>query len=46
MGKEDILPAAVIRKRTMIVSLEEETIQEQNALKEEYQGKHSELSRS
>jgi hypothetical protein len=46
LGKENILPATVIRKRTTIASLEERIIQEQDALKEEQQGQHSEPSRS
>jgi hypothetical protein len=46
MGKEDILPATVIRKRTTIASLEEAIIQEQNTLKEGHQGEDSEWSRS
>jgi hypothetical protein len=46
VGKEDISPATVIRNRTTIASLKEEIIQEQDNLKEEHQGKHSELSRN
>jgi hypothetical protein len=46
VGKEDILQATVIRNRITIASLEEEIIQEQNTSKQEYQGEHSELSRS
>jgi hypothetical protein len=46
VGKEDILPATIIRKRITIASLEEEIIQEQDSSKVEPQGDHSELSRS
>jgi hypothetical protein len=46
IGKKDILPVTAIRKRTIIVSLEEGTIQEQDVLKEVHQGEHSEPSRS
>jgi 5,10-methylene-tetrahydrofolate dehydrogenase/methenyl tetrahydrofolate cyclohydrolase len=46
VGKENTLPATAIRKKTTIVSLGEETTQEQNTLNEELQGEHSELSRS
>jgi hypothetical protein len=45
VGKKDILLATVIRKRTTIVSLEGRTIREQDALEEEHQDEHSELSR-
>jgi hypothetical protein len=46
VGKEDISTATVIRQRTIIGSLKEEIIQEQDTSKEEYSGEHSELSRS
>jgi hypothetical protein len=46
VGKEDILPATVIRKRAIIVSLKEGIIQEQDTSKAEHQGEHSQLSRS
>jgi hypothetical protein len=46
MGKQDILPATVIRKRMTIISLKEEIMQDQDALKEEDQGEHVELSLS
>jgi signal transduction histidine kinase len=36
VGKEDILPATAIRKRITIASLEEGTIQDQDAMKEEH----------
>jgi hypothetical protein len=36
MGKEDILQVTVIRKKTIIVSLEEGTIQELDILNEEH----------
>jgi hypothetical protein len=46
VGKEDTSPATAIRQRTTIVSSGEEITQEQDALKEELQGEHSEPSRS
>jgi hypothetical protein len=46
VGKKDTLPATAIRKITFRVSLEEGTIQEQDASKEAHQGEHSELSRT
>jgi hypothetical protein len=46
MGKEDTSLATAIRKRTTISSLGEEISQEQDTVKEELQGEHSESSRS
>jgi hypothetical protein len=46
MRMEDTSSATAIRKRTIIVSLEEKITQEYNTLKAELQGEHSELSRS
>jgi hypothetical protein len=46
VGKGDISPATVIKKRTIIASLKEGTIQEQHTSKEEYQKEYSELNRS
>jgi uncharacterized membrane protein len=46
VGKEDTLPATAIRKGTTRLNFEKEITQEQDALKEELQGEHSELSRS
>jgi hypothetical protein len=43
VGKEDTLPATVIRKRITTVSLGEGITQQEDALKEELQGGYSEL---
>jgi hypothetical protein len=46
VGKKYTLPITVIRKRIIKVSLEEEIIQEEDALKVVYKGEHLELGRS
>jgi hypothetical protein len=40
MGKENTSPATAFRKQTIIVTLEKETISEQDASKEAHSGEH------